>query len=66
MIFIFLLLNLQPCFTTKHEIFMVENQFFQVNPAWNSYPFWYGFSAFFIFGNIAILFNQNGFLHIIN
>jgi len=45
---------------------MTENCFFQVKPEWNSYPFWYAFSVVFILGNIAILFSQNGFLHIIN
>lgn len=59
-------LNLPTCFTTKTRIFMTENCFFQVNPVWDSYPFWYAFSVVFTLGNIAILLNQNGFLHIIN
>ena len=59
-------LFLCPCFTTKTTKLMTKSYYYQVNPVLNSCLYWCVAFMFYAFGNLAIFFNDNSFLHIIN
>ena len=64
-VWIFLLI-LTPCFTTKTKKYMTKSYYYQGNPVLDSCLYWCVVFTFSVFGNSAIVFKDDSFLHIIN
>ena len=56
-----------PLFYDKNKKnYMTKSYYYQVNPVFNKCLYWCVAFMFYAFGNLAIFFNDNSFLHIIN
>ena len=60
-------INFNPLFYGKNKKnYMTKSYYYQVSPVLNSYFHWCVAFMFSVFGNLAIIFKDDSFLHIIN